>query len=679
MAEKTEGRPNGDWFVRMRNGTIFGPINTKGLVHWACDGRVMPDDEISADRVDWQAARELEALGMDTMIELPDGTFLGPYNEKAIDPLAREGKIPPRSKRFHVSELEARMANRPMTLFGDEAWNRQAAADTAPAPGGAGENADARLREQFEEQMEELRRQAKDTLAESERELEALRAEFAKAQKKLDAADRALAREREAGATLKGDIDKLLAERDELKAELSGSAEAPREDPRLPEALRQVEALTADCAGLRTRLAALETERKTEAVDFQARLQAAEARQADLAALQDRLASAEAVAADVKDKLAAAEAALEAEATHRATEAEAREAAEAEAAALRERLVAAVAETGEQNAKRAAAEAEAVAQRERLAAAEAETAEHKAKLDEIEAEYRELLDFSNRRDAEAQEKILLLSAGAPQAPMGEGEAFGADRRIGDLEKRLADLIRERDLLKDSLTQSNARAATAERPAEGDIAIIKMLAEGALGMMKKTLEAEKERNATARAASAELQGSLHEEIERLERVMARDPGETSRAEQAEQRNDRLIAKLQQELESARRHHQADMARAEANEKAMEGRCKALIQKEALLREKLSRVEQRTADYDSLTSQLRRKESSLLSAEKEFEETRQQWQIIQSTLQHRIEELESGAGLLFDAEGRPRENPAPPNGEGGDDDRRFKIEPWMRRMR
>ena len=123
----------------------------------------------------------------------------------------------------------------------------------------------------------------------------------------------------------------------------------------------------------------------------------------------------------------------------------------------------------------------------------------------------------------------------------------------------------------------------------------------------------------------------------------------------------------------------MARAEANEKAMEGRCKALVQKEALLREKLSRVEQRTADYDSLTSQLRRKESALLSAEKEFEETRQQWQIIQATLQHRIEELESGAGLLFDAEGRPREGQPPPSGEGGDDDRRFKIEPWMRRMR
>jgi len=660
MADKTEGRPNGEWFVRMRNGTIFGPINTKGLVHWACDGRVMPDDEISADRVTWQAARELDALGMDTMIELPDGTFLGPYNEKAIDPLAREGKIPPRSKRFHVDELDARIASRQMALFGDEAWNRQA--DAAPVPGGGDENAETRPRAKFEEQMEELRRQARDSLAESERELEALRAEFAKAQKKLDAADRALARERETGAALKGDIEKLLAERDELKAEMSGAEEAPGEDPRLPEALRKVETLTADCAELRTRLSAIEAERKSEASDFEARLQASETRHADL-----------------QERLAAAEAALEAEATRRASDDEARDAAEAEAAALHEQAAAADAEAAAHKAKLEAAEAEAAALHGRLAAAEAEAAEHKAKFDELETEYRELLDFSNRRDAEAQEKILLLSAGSPQAPMGEGETFGADRRIGDLEKRLADLIRERDLLRDSLTQSNARAATAERPTEGDIAIIKMLAEGALAMMKKTLEAEKERNAAARAASAELQGSLHEEIERLERVMARDPGETSRAEQAEQRNDRLIAKLQQELESARRHHQADMARAEANEKAMEGRCKALVQKEALLREKLSRVEQRTADYDSLTSQLRRKESSLLSAEKEFEEARQQWQIIQATLQHRIEELESGAGLLFDAEGRPREGQPPANGEGGDDDRRFKIEPWMRRMR
>ena len=654
MADKTENRPSGDWFVRMRNGTIFGPINTKGLVHWACDGRVMPDDEISADRIAWQPARDLPALGMDTMIELPDGTFMGPFNEKAIDPLAREGKIPPRAKRFPVAELEARMAGRQMALFGDEAWRRQSDGEPVPVPGGTDGEGESGLREQFEEQMEELRRQAKDTLAETERELETLRAESAAAKRKIENAERAAAREREAAAALKGEIDKLLAERDELKAELASAAAPAPDDPRLAEAAARIDALVAEGEALREKLRAAEAADE-RARDLQTRLAAAET------AAETRAAECEAL----RDKLRAAEAALEAEAAGRAEDAEAQEAAAAESAAMQERL--------------AAAEAAAADLQTRLEAAEARSREVEARADEVEAEYRELLDFSNRRDAEAQEKIILLSAGAPQAPRGEGEALGAERRIAEMEQRLAALIRERDQLGDSLAQATARAATSERPAEGDIAIVKMLAEGALAMMKKTLEAEKERNAAARASSAELQGGLREEIERLERVMARDPGELSRAEQAEQRNDRMIAKLQQEIESARRHHQADMARAEANEKAMEGRCKALVQKEALLREKLSRIEQRTADYDSLTSQLRRKEASLLSAEKEFEEARQQWQIIQATLQHRIEELESGAGLLFDAEGRPRDGqPDASAADAADDGRKFKIEPWMRRM-
>jgi hypothetical protein len=49
---------------------------------------------------------------------------------------------------------------------------------------------------------------------------------------------------------------------------------------------------------------------------------------------------------------------------------------------------------------------------------------------------------------------------------------------------------------------------------------------------------------------------------------------------------------------------------------------------------------------LSSKLRRRESALLAAEKDFEEARQQWQIVESTLQHRIEELERGSGFLFD---------------------------------
>lgn len=574
MSDKTETKLKSDasepthseWFVRMSNGSVFGPINTKGLVHWACDGRIMPDDEISFDRVNWRAARELDALGMDMMIELPDGTFMGPYNPKAIDPLAREGKIPPKAKRFHASELETRMASRAMPLFGDGMW----AKSEDPAPYTAGPASEIpeiedKLRAEFDEQLEELKRQAKDSLLESERTAEALQVECAGLKSKLAKTEAAL--------------EKALGDRALPSAETAKLAET--------------------CAGLTT-------------------------------------------------KLAESEAAL-------AHEREGRASWEADAGRL-------ATECGELKAKLEEAEARAC---------------------DLQSEFNELLEFSNQRDFESKERIEKLLAerqsGAASAEAGE---LGAERRIKELGDRVSELMKERNEINDALTEAKVKSAMAEHPVEADIALIKTLAEGALGLMRKTLESERDRNTAARAASAEMQNSLHNEIERLERVMARDPGELSRTEQAEQRNERQIAKLQQELESARRHHQADMARAEANEKAVEGRCKALVQKEALLREKLSRVEQRTADYDSMTSQLRRKEGALLSAEKEFEEARQQWQIIEATLQHRIDELESGAGLLFGANGQPRqatEAGSAELGAAGAEARGFKVEPWMRRMK
>ncbi len=558
----------------MSNGSMFGPINTKGLVHWACDGRIMPDDEISPDRINWRASRELEELGMDTMLERPDGTFMGPFNAKAIDPLAREGKIPPRSKRFHVSELDVRIASRQPALFSDEAWDR---VREDPASLDAGQVVSLvegatveRIRAEFEEQIETLQREAKDSLAEYER-----------------------------------TIESLEVERDELKAKL--------DVPRSVEINPAFDALTVECAELRARLAeveaALARERSVDSVPKE---------------VYERLVV---ECAELKIKLAQAE----------ATNAEAY-------AALQKTLEEANLNTAE-----------------------------------IQEEFNELLAFSNQRDGESKDRIRKLETELVEAnEAAKTQGLVPLRRVEEAEARIAEIMRERDAIKDMLVKAGANAAIAERPAEGDIAIIKMFAEGALEMMRKTLEQEKERNTVARAISAEMQNSIHSEIERIERVLARDPGEVSRAEQMEQRNERQIAKLQQELESARRHHQADMARAESNDKALEGRCKALIQKEALLREKLSRIEHRAADYDSVTSQLRRKEASLLAAEKEFEGARQQWQIIEATLQHRIDELESGAGLLFDTNGQPRQTETE-QPVLSTDSKNFRVEPWMRRMK
>lgn len=464
----------------MRSGSVFGPINMKGLVHWASDGRILPDDEVSTDRKNWSSASELIELKMDMMIEQPDGTFIGPFNAQAIEPLIQGGKIPPESKPFPIEEFEARKAVR---------------------------------------------------------------------QEPLSAASRSAVTE----VVRDDEIELVEEERDRMQ-------------------------IVAEKQTLEKKLAEQETASRDESERVQKKLDAVVAR-----------------------------------------------------------------------------------------------------CTELQKEYNELLAFSNARDGKGKEKIHLLEAELTQLKDSlEERRLVPVRRLESLESQMGEVLSERDHLKDQLTEAVAKQAIAAQPTEGDIALIKLFSGGALEMMRKTLELEKKRNTAARAASAELQDMIHTEIERLERVRARDPGEISRAEKMGQRSEHQIAKLQQELESVRRHHQADMARAEANEKAMNARFKAVIQREALLRENLSRVEQRTAEYDSLSSQLQRKESALLTAEKEFEEARQQWQIIESTLQHRIEELERGAGLLFDSNGKERSADTR-EANADTDSKSFRVEPWMRRMK
>ncbi len=186
MSDKQEIKAKGasapsdaDWFVRMSNGAVFGPINTKGLVHWARDGRIMPDDEISTDRVSWRPARDLPELEIDTMIELPDGTFIGPYNANAIEPLVKEGKIPPKAKRFPANELDERIAIRQATLFGDEP-DGDGDAPIVGGVGGGDATAWEKMRGEFEERIADLKRQSDDAIAEYERAQENLQAEFEK-------------------------------------------------------------------------------------------------------------------------------------------------------------------------------------------------------------------------------------------------------------------------------------------------------------------------------------------------------------------------------------------------------------------------------------------------------------------------------------------------------------------
>ena len=365
--------------------------------------------------------------------------------------------------------------------------------------------------------------------------------------------------------------------------------------------------------------------------------------------------------------LAAAEAAAKAatEAKEAAEEQAAKIAAAAEATSDELRLAksslektvserdAVIAERDAAVAERDAAVAKAEAADAALAEAKASAAEAEKKREEQSAEMAELADFANARDreskaaiAELERRIAEISAPDVPPPGGEDGPVGDARLVQTLQDRVTDLTRERCALSEKLAAAEAALAVATRPLEADTALVKKFADEALDSLRAALASEKERNDAERTASVQRQNALHDRIADLERALRRQPGEKTRGELAEERSERTISQLRQEIDALREQHKADLGRASENERALEGRLQALQHREAAVREQLRRVEKRTADYDSLTSRLRRREEEIVEAEKQFGEARTQWQVVEQMLRRRIEELEHGAGSLFE---------------------------------
>ena len=733
---------NKEWFVRMSNGTVFGPINTIGLTHWAADGRVMPDDEVSTDRTNWMSACDLDELGMITMIELPDGSFKGPYNPKAIEILAQEGKIPMRAVRFHKRELEERKANRQISLFGDEAWEQPEATQTDVASSG--------IVEKLEQELEQVRQEAKDAIELAQREADDLRVEREQllsenealvAEKATLEAELEVAKQQNTDATQEPlpnnqeQIDALTAEKASLERALESANQqlainAQLIDDIIAEKTAIEEAKTAleaelaaskqnaveqdvvenaalrnECDELRNQaqllaqqLAASENERDSfaeklkemETIQIEAIQNAPEPEPAIPVAeteeyltllaeknvvetaLEETKQLVEQVTSSLESAVKAHEEdvaekqelnkkidELQEQATNLSAElAIAKEnndlskellaLAEGAKKELTDALSAELTKVEELTAQIATAEEKCATAEEKSTALNEELTKLKQSNDsaleelaQLQEEYSELLDFSNTRDTEHNELVATLKKQLEERP-----DVVQSRREQMLEEQLKDAISEADTLRSQLENISAQKMTEDNYTEDDISLIKRFADESINVLRKTLEEEKEANLAARSKSIERQRVLHEELQRLERVMQRDPGELTRAEMSEQRANKQIAKLQQELEAERRHHQADVARGESNAAALEQRYRMLMQKETALREQLSAAESRSADFESVNNLLKRREMALLAAEKEFEEARQQWKMTEETLQRRIEELENGAGLLFD---------------------------------
>ncbi|MBM4156276.1 MAG: hypothetical protein FJ221_14795 [Lentisphaerae bacterium] len=83
------------WFLRKEAGAVYGPVDLPTLQAWAEDGRVAPEDHVSADQLEWRPAFEMEALGMAWLLELEDDHAYGPAHWKAFEGMLAEGALDP--------------------------------------------------------------------------------------------------------------------------------------------------------------------------------------------------------------------------------------------------------------------------------------------------------------------------------------------------------------------------------------------------------------------------------------------------------------------------------------------------------------------------------------------------------------------------------------------------------
>jgi len=92
QADKSKGRSR-KWFVRKRDGSVFGPETTEVLLEWAAQCRLVSGNEVSEDSKVWVAAERIPELQMCWTASLPDGRTYGPFNVLATHELNKHNVL----------------------------------------------------------------------------------------------------------------------------------------------------------------------------------------------------------------------------------------------------------------------------------------------------------------------------------------------------------------------------------------------------------------------------------------------------------------------------------------------------------------------------------------------------------------------------------------------------------
>lgn len=89
------------WFVKKQTNEIYGPVALNVLKHWAADGRIAPEDELSEDQKTWRSPSSVDDLAMDWMLELDEGQIYGPLHAMCVVLLLEEGQLSPETNTKH--------------------------------------------------------------------------------------------------------------------------------------------------------------------------------------------------------------------------------------------------------------------------------------------------------------------------------------------------------------------------------------------------------------------------------------------------------------------------------------------------------------------------------------------------------------------------------------------------
>lgn len=93
---------SGAWYLKMNDGTIYGPADLNRLQAWARGGRVAPSGQISSDLKSWVPASQMPELGMEWLVEVEQGQYYGPFHPDVIRDLIAQKRIPASARRFRL-------------------------------------------------------------------------------------------------------------------------------------------------------------------------------------------------------------------------------------------------------------------------------------------------------------------------------------------------------------------------------------------------------------------------------------------------------------------------------------------------------------------------------------------------------------------------------------------------